>query len=159
MRWPGVVRLRGRRLVADEQCAVLVEVAIFVPVLALLLCAIVDFGLALYTLNALTMAVREGGRYAAVLPAPIAVDDARVRQVVVQAFTNMNVSPEVLDLGDVVVTPPAEGNDCRVTVAIPSDRYAYRPIIPLADLLENDEIPMGRSVAFRWEQAQAGCGP
>jgi Flp pilus assembly protein TadG len=151
MRWPRVVRLRRRRLVADEEGAVLVEVAIFIPVLALFLCAIVDFGLAIYTLNALTMAVREGGRYAAVLASPTA--SAAVQGVVVQAFNNMNVTAEALEAGDVDVTT----NVCTVTVAIPSGRYAYRPIIPLADLLENDEIPMGRSATFRMEQASADC--
>src|SRR3954462_108058 len=57
-------RLRGLR---NERGAALVEFALVVPILMMMMCATIDFGLAVYTLNNLTAAVREGGRYAAVI--------------------------------------------------------------------------------------------
>ena len=152
MLWPGVVRLRRRRLVADEEGAVLVEFGILVPILMLFFVAIIDFGFAVYTLNALAMAVREGGRYAAILPGPIASDDLRVQRVVAQAFNAMNVSQEALDESDVVITPPDSNSVIRVSV--PSSRFAYIPLIPIAEMLDIESIPMGRVAAFRWERGE-----
>ena len=57
-------RVRGIR---SERGAALVEFALVVPLLMMMMCATIDFGLAVYTLNNLTAAVREGGRYGAVL--------------------------------------------------------------------------------------------
>src|ERR1044072_475264 len=60
-RWRGVAGIRS------ERGAALVEFALVVPLLMMMMCAAIDFGLAVYTLNNLTAAVREGGRYAAVI--------------------------------------------------------------------------------------------
>src|SRR4029079_1660321 len=57
-------RVRGIR---SERGAALVEFALVVPLLMLMMCATIDFGLAVYTLNNLTAAAREGGRYGAVI--------------------------------------------------------------------------------------------
>ena len=57
-------RVRGIR---SERGAALVEFALVVPFLMMMMCATIDFGLAVYTLNNLTAAVREGGRFAAVV--------------------------------------------------------------------------------------------
>src|SRR5688500_18641272 len=60
-------RFRGLRGIRSERGAALVEFALVVPLLMIMMCATIDFGLAVYTLNNLTAAVREGGRYAATL--------------------------------------------------------------------------------------------
>src|SRR6476660_9709391 len=57
-------RMRGIR---SERGAALVEFALVVPMLMLMMCATIDFGLTVYTLNNLTAAVREGGRYGATI--------------------------------------------------------------------------------------------
>src|SRR3954447_26800100 len=59
--------LRRLRAMRSERGAALVELALVVPILMMMMCATIDFGLAVYTLNNLTAAVREGGRYAAVI--------------------------------------------------------------------------------------------
>src|SRR5215207_7442882 len=82
-------RLRGLR---SERGAALVEFALVVPLLMLMMCATIDFGLAVYTLNNLTAAVREGGRYGAALDANAWSTDAttRVRDRVYNYIVGMN---------------------------------------------------------------------
>ncbi|HEU4564556.1 MAG TPA: TadE/TadG family type IV pilus assembly protein [Gemmatimonadaceae bacterium] len=54
-----------RRLRRSERGAAMIEFAIVLPVLLLFICGIIDFGRALWAVNALTSAAREGGRWAA----------------------------------------------------------------------------------------------
>ena len=55
-----------RRLVQGRDGSVLLETALMITILLMLLFGIVDLGRALYTMNGLTGAVREGARVAAV---------------------------------------------------------------------------------------------
>ena len=53
--------IRRRFNLKSERGAALVEFALVVPFLMIMMCATIDFGLCVWTLNNLTTAVREGG--------------------------------------------------------------------------------------------------
>lgn len=146
--------MRLRRLARDEHGAVLVEFGIIFPLLMLIFCALIDFGLAVFTLNGMTAAVREGGRLAAVLATPVAVDnDTRVQQRVADAFNGLIITGDPIEPADVQVVAATQANGGTVRVTIPSSAYAYVPITPLANLMGLSTIPMGRSAVFHSEQA------
>ena len=73
----------------SERGAALVEFALVVPFLMLIMCATIDFGLAVYTLNNLTAAVREGGRFAATRIPPPGANDIDVQNRVYNYISNM----------------------------------------------------------------------
>ena len=58
----------------DERGAALLEFSFMLLLLLILIFGIVDFGRAIYTANALSLAAREGARYAAVSSTPTAAD-------------------------------------------------------------------------------------
>jgi Flp pilus assembly protein TadG len=138
--------IRGLR---DERGAALVEFALVVPFLMLIMCATIDFGLAVYALNNLTAAVREGGRYsAALLPAPAANDTAvsnRVANYIV-GINNGLTTAQVRAL----VTSTAMDADGNITVRVTG--YPYVPLTPLAPLLGLDTIYLNRTAIFRHER-------
>jgi Flp pilus assembly protein TadG len=147
-------RLIRRRLnLRSERGAALVEFALVVPFLMLMMCATIDFGLAVYTLNNLTAAVREGGRFAATMtkPGPI-VDDPAVQTRVYNYIAGMNSSgltPAQVKALIKVSTPDAiTGN---ITVRILG--YPYKPVTPLAIVFGLGTITLNRTAVFRWEMA------
>src|SRR5947208_11753700 len=74
--------IRRKFNLRSERGAALVEFALVVPFLMMIMCATIDFGLAVYTLANLTTAVREGGRFAAArFPAPTANDTSVTNRV------------------------------------------------------------------------------
>lgn len=138
---------RGLR---NTRAAALLEFALVVPFLMMIMCATIDFGLAMFTLNNLTAAVREGGRFAAALyPAPVA-NDAAVSDRVYNYIVGMNngLSPaQVRALITSTAPDPVTGN---ITVAIRG--YPYRPMTPLATLMGLSTIPLSRQAIFRYER-------
>jgi Flp pilus assembly protein TadG len=147
-------RFRRRLLgIRSERGAALVEFALVVPLLILIMCATIDFGLAVYTLNNLTAAVREGGRYASTIPQPgPTTNDANVRDRVYKYIVGMNnglTQAQVLSL-ITVTTPDANGN---ITVQVTG--YPYKPVTPLANLLGLGTISLNRRAIFRWEMANS----
>jgi Flp pilus assembly protein TadG len=143
-----VRRLLGIR---SERAAALVEFALVVPLLMMIMCATIDFGLAVYTLNNLTAAVREGGRYAATIPAPGPVaNDSTVRNRVYGYIVGMNnglTAAQVKNLITVTIPDPFTGN---ITVQITG--YPYKPVTPLANVLGLGTISLNRKAVFRWER-------
>lgn len=145
-------RFRRRLLgIRSERGAALVEFALVVPLLMLIMCATIDFGLAVYTLNNLTAAVREGGRYAATIenPGPV-TNDTTVRNRVYNYIVGMNnglTAAQVKNLITVTVPDAATGN---ITVQITG--YPYKPVTPLANLLGLGTISLNRKAVFRWER-------
>jgi Flp pilus assembly protein TadG len=141
-----------RRLfgLSSERGAALVEFALVVPLLMLMMCATIDFGLAVYTLNNLTAAVREGGRYAATLPdlGP-ATNDQRVRDRVYNYIVGMNNGLNAAETQALITvsTPDVQGN---ITVQITG--YPYKPVTPLSPLLGLRTITLNRKAVFRWER-------
>jgi Flp pilus assembly protein TadG len=130
----------------------MVEFAIVLPVLLLLVFGIIDFGRALYTLNNLTSAVREGARYASaympdpsVTPGATAAIQQRVRDRVV-AFGGNPGNPTVN-----VSYTSANGSLQSIRVEIAN--YPFTPITPLANLVGLGSIRFRPSATFRWEGA------
>jgi Flp pilus assembly protein TadG len=143
-----ISRLRRMR---SERGAALVEFALVVPFLILIMCATIDFGLAVYTLNNLTAAVREGGRYAAVMSTPgPSKDDPEVRDRVYNFIATLNTSMTATDVKNLisVSTPDASGN-----IEVKITGYPYKPMTPLARLFGLDSLMLNRAAIFRWERS------
>lgn len=134
----------------SERGAALVEFALVVPFLMLIMCATIDFGLAVYTLNNLTAAVREGGRFAATrIPAP-AANDTAVQNRVYAYISNMNNGMTAADVRATITSTAPDANG-YITVKITN--YQYRPFTPLAPLLNLGVINLNRTAIFRSELA------
>ena len=144
--------MQAKRSFCSSRGAAMVEFAIVLPVLLLMVFGIVDFGRALYTLNNLTAAVREGARLAStqISPDPTtsgsmsAVSTAVTNYVV--AFGGNAGAPTVSETFS--GTPP---NMQSITVQITN--YPFTPITPLANLIGLGTIQMSPSATFRWEGA------
>ena len=136
----------------DERGAALVEFALIVPLFLLMFFAVFDFAFLLYNRHALVAAVREGGRFAAVLPA-LAEDDARVQGRTGTAFNGTRVLDAELDGADVDVDPPTAANSYVVTVTVPTGAIVYEPFSPIGEILGLGEISLVARASFRWELA------
>jgi Flp pilus assembly protein TadG len=149
-------RFRGVRGIRSERGAALVEFALVLPLLMIMMCAAIDFGLAVYTLNNLTAAAREGGRYAAILDGPAwaanggATAQAAVRDRVYNYIVGMNngLTPAQTKALITVSNPDGAG---IITVQITG--YPYKPVTPLANLMNLQTIYLNRRAIFRWERA------
>jgi Flp pilus assembly protein TadG len=151
-------RLTGRlRGIRSERGAALVEFALVVPILMMMMCATIDFGLAVYTLNNLTAAVREGGRFGATIDkagwaassgttAQGLVRD-RVYNYIVGLNNGLN---DVQTKALISVSNPAVGTGI-ITVQITG--YPYKPVTPLSTLLGLKTIYLNRTAIFRWEMS------
>jgi Flp pilus assembly protein TadG len=142
-------RVRGIR---SERGAALVEFALVVPLLMMMMCATIDFGLAVYTLNNLTAAVREGGRLAAVQDPTswtngTAVTAAKTRVYNYISGMNNGLTPAQVQALISVSNPDATTK--IITVQITG--YPYKPVTPLSTLLGLQTIYLNRTAIFRWE--------
>ena len=134
----------------SERGAALVELALAVPFLMIIMCATIDFGLAVYTLNNLTAATREGGRFAATrIPAP-AANDTAVENRVYKYISNMNNGMTEASIRAAITNTAPDANG-DITVQITG--YQYRPFTPLAPLFNLGVINMNRTAIFRSELA------
>ena len=134
----------------SERGAALVELALAVPFLMLIMCATIDFGLAVYTLNNLTAATREGGRFAATrIPAP-AANDTAVENRVYNYISNMNNGMTEASIRAAITNTAPDANG-YITVQITG--FQYRPFTPLAPLFNLGVINMNRTAIFRSELA------
>jgi Flp pilus assembly protein TadG len=150
-------RLRGMRGMRSERAAALVEFALVVPLLMMMMCAAIDFGLAVYTLNNLTAAVREGGRYAAVLDNNTwsasggATAQDSVRNRVYSYIVGMNNVLTVAQTKALITVTNPDPTTGIITVRITG--YPYKPVTPLANLMRLQTINLNRTAIFRWERA------
>jgi prepilin peptidase CpaA len=144
----GPCRPWTRRLLRSERGAVLVEFGIVAPIMALLTCAIIDFSMAMFTLNNLTIAVREGGRVAAVMPNLTTNDPAvlaRVRQSLAAQFRNTPAT--------YTITVDREFRPGRRSATSRSaPKLELRPITPMARFFMST-VNMNRAVVFRSEMS------
>ena len=141
----------------SERAAALVEFALVVPLLMVMMCAAIDFGLAVYTLNNLTAAVREGGRYAAVIDkvtwntgGGAAAQDS-VRNRVYSYIVGMNNGLTVAQTKALITVTNPDPTSGIITVRITG--YPYKPVTPLANLMRLQTINLNRTAIFRWERA------
>ena len=143
--------IRRRFNLESERGAALVEFALVVPFLMLIMCATIDFGLAVYTLNNLTAAVREGGRFASSrIPAPRA-NDIAVQDRVYGYISQMNNNGMTQAQVRATITNTAMDANGNITVKITG--YIYKPFTPLAPLLNLGVINLNRTAIFRSEMA------
>ena len=149
-------RLRGLR---SERGAALVEFALVVPLLMLMMCATIDFGLAVYTLNNLTAAVREGGRYAATLDKATwnlssgTTAQGQVRDRVYNYIVGMNNGLTVAQTKALITVSNPDATTSMITVQITG--YPYRPVTPLSTLLGLATVSLNRRAIFRWEMGNS----
>jgi Flp pilus assembly protein TadG len=139
--------LRARRLVREEEGAAVVEFALVMPILALVVFGIIDFGRAFYTVNNIISAVREGARYGAVLAEPGTesaerrIED-RVRNVS-RPFGGDSLTNDHIDV---------EFDQDAGTIKVRVENYPFRPLTPIAGALGFDTWPITREATFRWER-------
>lgn len=137
--------MRARTLLKDEQGAAVVEFALVMPILALIIFGIIDFGRAFYTLNNIISAVREGARYGAILSAPSSpageqeIKD-RVRSVS-QPFGGDTLTDDRIHVD-------FDGEFVRVRV----DSFPFQPLTPIASAVGVGTWPITRQATFRWER-------
>ena len=135
--------MRATSFLRSERAAALVEFAIVLPVLLLLVFGIIDFGRALNTQNNLTAAVREGARRAA-------VQYPTVNNQAIRDSVRKYLQPLGGEAPDVRVDQNVfDGTVQSITVAV--DRYPFRPVTPIAEILGLETIPISASATFRWE--------
>jgi Flp pilus assembly protein TadG len=119
--------LRNKR--ENERGSTLVEFSIGVTVFVMAMFAVVEFGRALWTHNALTDAARRGARYAVL---HTAADSAKVQNVVVYGNEDGTGEPMLTNLttGQVAVDYNDFGlNDGTVSVSI--TEYEFEFVIPI----------------------------
>lgn len=131
-----------RRFVGAERGAVLVEFALAMPILAILMVVIIDFSLAMFTINNLTTAVREGGRLAAAKKDLAATNDA---DVIARVRQQVALSLAVGGTTNYTVTSSYNSGTGLITVTI--DGFTYRPLTRVVS-----GFRMKRQAVFRWER-------
>ena len=147
--------LRRVHGIRSERGAALVEFALVVPLLMMMMCATIDFGLAVYTLNNLTAAVREGGRYAAVIDQPGwaasggTTAQGLVRDRVYNYIVGMNNGLTAVQTKALISVSNPDATSRIITVQITG--YPYKPVTPLSTLLGLQTIYLNRTAIFRWE--------
>ncbi len=141
----------GRRLrsLRSERGAALVEFGLVLPFLMIMVCAAIDFGISMYTLNNLTAAVREGGRYAATR-VPVVVNDPVVIDRVYNYIAAIGSSQTPAQVRATISTSAVDANG-NITVKITG--YQYRAVTPIASLFGLSTLTMNRTAIFRWELA------
>lgn len=153
----GRVRWRawGRR--GEDSGSAMVEFAIIAPLLFLLLFAIIDFGRALFLMNNLTSAVREGARLASVQQDPTTgASHTQVQNAVNAYITNFGGAPPVTP--PTVTVNQVAGQPYSVTVTLANYPFdAITPVGPFVALVSGSPmtaITMPTvSAVFRWEGA------
>lgn len=124
---PAPRRYTGPRLSRREGVAA-IEFALLVPVLVLIIMGIVEYGWLLYRRSEATRAVREGVRYAVVMPQtnvpdPITLAESRCEDVLTQL--NFDLSDATIEATATDITGDANGvlDTLTLTLSMP-----YRPI-------------------------------
>ena len=146
--------MRLRKFGTSDRAAAMVEFAIVLPVLLLIVFGIVDFGRALYTLNDLTAAAREGARKAAVqLPDPTTAAVQTTIKSTVKAYVIAFGGDSLTDSGITVTFNPSAATATLQSITVTIVNYPFKPITPLAGMIGLGTITMSPSATFRWEAA------
>jgi Flp pilus assembly pilin Flp len=138
--------MRSRKFLRNEEGAAVVEFALVMPILALIIFGIIDFGRAFYTVNNIISAVREGARYGAILSAPLSVTGQREIRDRVRSVSQPFGGDSLRDEQIQIEFP--NGELVRVRV----QNYPFRPLTPIAGALGVGTWPITRQATFRWER-------
>jgi Flp pilus assembly pilin Flp len=138
--------MRARTLVRDEEGTAIVEFALVMPILALIIFGIIDFGRAFYTVNNIISAVREGARYGAILATPMSTTGQREIRDRVRSVSRPFGGDSLRDSQIEIEFPDGE----LVTVRV--ENYPFRPLTPIAGALGVGTWPITRQATFRWER-------
>ena len=138
--------MRSRRFLHNEEGAAVVEFALVMPILALIIFGIIDFGRAFYTVNNIISAVREGARYGAILSTPMSVTGQREIRDRVRSVSQPFGGDSLRDEQIQIEFP--NGELVRVRV----QNYPFRPLTPIAGALGVGTWPITRQATFRWER-------
>ena len=138
--------MRSRRFLHNEDGAAVVEFALVMPILALIIFGIIDFGRAFYTVNNIISAVREGARYGAILSSPMSVTGQREIRDRVRSVSQPFGGDSLRDEQIHIEFP--NGELVRVRV----ENYPFRPLTPIAGALGVGTWPITRQATFRWER-------
>lgn len=138
--------MRSRKFIRNEEGAAVVEFALVMPILALIIFGIIDFGRAFYTVNNIISAVREGARYGAILAAPMSTTGQREIRDRVRSVSQPFGGDSLRDEQIRIEFP--DGELVRVRV----ENYPFRPLTPIASALGVGTWPITRQATFRWER-------
>ena len=138
--------MRLKKFIRDEEGAAVVEFALVMPILALIIFGIIDFGRAFYTVNNIISAVREGARYGAILAAPMSTTGQREIRDRVRSVSQPFGGDSLRDEQILIEFP--DGELVRVRV----ENYPFRPLTPIAGALGVGTWPITRQATFRWER-------
>jgi Flp pilus assembly protein TadG len=145
--------IRRARGIRSERGAALVEFALVVPLLMLMMCATIDFGLAVYTLNNLTAAAREGGRYAAVQDQASWTSGSAATATKTRVYNYIagmnNTGLTAAQIQALITVSNPDATTGIITVQITG--YPYKPVTPLAIAFGMQTIYLNRRAIFRWE--------
>ena len=123
---------------ADERGTSIVESALMLPVLVLFLLGMLDFGLAVYSSNALANAARDGARFASVDP---------TNEDCIAAAAAARSSLARLEAADVEVSWGTLNIDQPVTVTVESE---YEPVTPfIAELIGAETLTLRSAATMR----------
>ncbi len=136
----------------NRRGAALLEFALFASMLLILFFGIIDLGRALFTANNITMAAREGGRYASSMASPT-TNVSAIKQRVAQYMSPFGNQP--IDTATMVsvswLTQPGTGELEGITVQV---QYPFTWITPVRALVGGTFTDTLHSrVQFRWESA------
>ena len=112
-------------MLRNNRGAALVEMALILPLLLLIVFGIFEFGRAMFIVNTLNNAAREGARRASVSPAPINVE-AFVSESISFAHPGLNVSISNNN------PTPGSGTAITVTATLP-----FQPVTAIVPFPEN----------------------
>jgi Flp pilus assembly protein TadG len=132
----------------------LLEFALFASMLLVILFGIIDLGRALFTANNITMAAREGGRYASSMASPqTPANVSLIKQRVAQYMSPFGNAP--IDTATMIsvswLTQPGTGQLEGIRVQV---QYPFNWITPVRALVGGTFTDTLHSrVQFRWESA------
>ena len=92
----------------------LVEFALVIPVVMMVIMAILEFGMLIFSYNTISNAAREGARYGSVFP----TDSAGIEDAALGLTTGLNQDPTILR---VTISRPDEGDPRPIRVVVTYD--------------------------------------
>jgi Flp pilus assembly protein TadG len=115
----------------DEKGSTLVEFSIGATVFVMAMFAVLEFGRALWTHNALTDAARQGARYAA-LHTPTGAEDTNIKNLVVYGTTAGGTNPIVpgLSAANVQISRSGDFSVNSGTASVKITNYQFQFVLP-----------------------------